>query len=98
MDRENTIILQKGYARLTEREYKNFQKGDTIWGLNSEPEEIRRWNIEQKDEALAELEKYNCEYSGGYVWDITEYALEFCECDEDGDPIQGADYELATEA
>lgn len=34
----NTIILKKGYERLTENEFKEFQKGDTIWGNDSTPE------------------------------------------------------------
>ena len=91
----NTIILKKGYAKLTEKEYNEFKKGDTIWGANCEPEELKRWNIEQKEEAIKELEKYSSEYCGGNVWDITEYALEFCECDSEGEFVQGSDYELA---
>lgn len=93
----NTIILEKGYARLTEEEYKKFSKGDTIWGNDSNPEEIKRWSIDEKEQAMAELAKYKCEYSHGYVWDIEEYAIEYCECDEDGEFVQGSDYDLAEE-
>lgn len=93
----NTIILKKGYARLTESEYKKFEKGDTIWGIDREPEEIKRWNIEDEAEAKAELAKHKCTYDGGNVWDIEEYALEYCECDEDGEFIQGSDFDLAEE-
>ncbi len=93
----NTIILKKGYARLTNNEYKGFSKGDTIWGVDRDPEEVKRWSIEDKEEAEKELAKYRCTYSGGNVWDIEEYALEYCECDEEGEFIEGSDYSLAEE-
>lgn len=94
----NAIILQRGEASLTNGEYKKFDKGDTIWGVDSEPVELKRWNVEQEAEAKAELAKYKCTYSnssGGNVWDIEEYALEYCECDEHGEFLQGSDYNLA---
>jgi hypothetical protein len=94
----NTIILKKGYANLTSREYKRFSKGDTIFGIDSNPEELQRWSIEQEQDAKAELAKHNCTYSSGYVWDIEEYALEYCECDEDGEFVEGSDFDLAREA
>lgn len=94
----NTIILLKGYQKLTEKEYRKFEKGNTIWGDNSDPEEIKRWNIEEKEDAKKELSKYHCKYQGGYDWDIEEYALEYCECDEDGEFVQGSDYDLAEES
>lgn len=43
-------------------------------------------------EAKAELAKYRCEYYDG--WAI-EYALEYFEADEDGEFVEGSDYELA---
>lgn len=91
----NTIILKRGYRKLSSSEYKKFCKGDTIFGLSSEPEELKRWSMDDKTEAQKELAKYRCTYSGGNVWDIEEYALEYCECDEDGEFIQGSDYDLA---
>lgn len=94
----NTIILKRGYARLTGNEHKRFQKGDTIYGVDSNPEELQRWVIEDEEEAKKVLAGYKCSYDGGNVWDIEEYALEYCECDEDGEFIQGSDYELAEEA
>lgn len=90
----NTIILKKGFARLTKNEMKKFEKGDTICGIDREPEELNRWSIDQEEEAKAELEKYRCSY-GEEV--IEEYALEYCECDEDGEFLKGSDYELAKE-
>ncbi len=76
----NTIILRKGNAFLTNREYKTFEKGSTIWGPDIEGEEIKRWNIEDKDKALAELNKYVCEYrrmaedwpSKSMLWNIAD--------------------------
>lgn len=43
-------------------------------------------------------QNYKCDYynAGESVY-ITEYALEYCECDEDGEFIQGADFDLAEE-
>lgn len=93
----NTIILKKGYERLTENEFKEFQKGDTIWGNDSTPEELNRWSIEQEQDARAELAKHSCTYVHGNVWDIEEYALEYCECNENGEFVQGSDYVLANE-
>lgn len=93
----NTIILKKGTRKLTESEYKSFCKGDTIFGIDSNPEELKRWSIEQKSEALSELDDYQCTYDGGNVWDIEEYALEYCICDKNGEFVQGSDFDLAKE-
>ena len=93
---QNTIILLKGDARLTKNEYKKFIVGDTIYGDDSNPTELKRWGIEQKAEALVELQKYKCSYcKDNQLWDIEEYALEFCACDEDGEFVEGSDYEFA---
>ena len=94
----NTIILLKGTETLTKKQFKNFEKGNTIFGLNQEPEELQRWSIEKKDEAEKVLSELKCEYrqlSEGV--DITEYALEYCECDKDGEFVQGSDFDLAAE-
>ena len=56
---QNTIILLKGDARLTKNEYRKFAVGDTIYGADSNPTEVKRWGIEQKMEALAELQNIN---------------------------------------
>lgn len=93
---QNTIILWKGDARLTRNEYKKFIAGDTICGDDSNPTELKRWGIEQKSEALAELQKYKCSYcKDNQLWDVEEYALDFCACDENGEFIEGSDYEFA---
>lgn len=92
----NTIILLKGSALLTKKEYEKFSKGDTIWGDGSNPDEINRWNISDNETAKEELKKYSCSYNKGTEsYSIEEYALEYCECDEDGEFIQGSDYDLA---
>lgn len=94
----DTIILRKGFERLSKQEFKKFEKGDTIWGADSNAEEIKRWDAKDKEEAKKELAKYKCVYSKGIeIWDVEEYALEYCECDEDGEFIQGSDYDLAEE-
>lgn len=94
----NTIKLLNGEALLTRGEYKKFSKGDTIWGIDREPEEIKRWSIEQEQEAKEELAKHSCTYHENVeTWSIEEYALEYCECDEEGEFIQGSDFDLAEE-
>ncbi len=92
----NTIILKMGQARLTRPEQKKFVHGDTIWGADSNPEELGRWSIEQKEDAKAESGRFQCVYEDDVeLFNATEYALEFCECDEDGEFISGSDFELA---
>lgn len=95
----NTIILLKGEIVLSGYDYiRNFEKGDTIYGVDSCPKEVKIWNIEQKDEASLELSKYRCSYcSYGNNLFVEEYALEYCECDEFGEFIQGSDYYFAQE-
>lgn len=95
---QTIIRLIKGTAFLTDREYRKFTPGDTVWGNNSEWEEITRWNITDEESAQEELRKYRCSYSGSNgAWDITEYALEYFEADEEGEFISGSDYYIAKE-
>lgn len=94
----NTIILKHGYAKLTRTEMKDFEKGDTIFRENSAPEELKRWSVDQEAEALAELKKYRCSYiEDVQLTTISEYAIEYCECDEDGEFVSGSNFELAEE-
>lgn len=94
----NTIILLKAETQLSAKEFEKYFKGDKIWGIDSMPEEIRRWPIEQAAEAREELKKYRCRYDKGIsTWQIEEYALEFCECDEYGEFVEGSEFELAEE-
>lgn len=92
----NTIILKVGEAKLTKTEFDKFSEGDTIFGADSNPTELRRWKATEENEARAELAKHYCEYNKGIeLYYITEYALEYCEYDEDGEFVQGSDFDLA---
>lgn len=94
----NTIILLHGESKLNHFEKRKFQKGDTIFGDCSNPEELKRWNVEQEEEARAELAKYRCSYSQGIaLYYVDEYALEYCECDEEGEFVEGSNYDFAEE-
>lgn len=94
--KENTIVLLKGDAKLNSQEYAKFKCGDTIRGNDSFPQEIKRWSIEEKKKAEEELNKYRCSYEHvNQLWHIEEYALEYSEYNEDGDFIDGSDYEFA---
>lgn len=90
----NTIILRHGFGEISE-------KGDTIWGIDSDAQEIKRWGIANETAAKQELSRHKCQYReertfyGSTVMQADEWALEYCECDEDGDFIQGSDYDLA---
>lgn len=91
----NTIILWKGYGELSELEY-----GDLIFGIDSRPQEIARFKIEDESKAKAELSKYRCTYwkRDSYVRPVImgeEYGLEYSYYDEDGEFIEGSDFELA---
>lgn len=95
----NTIILLNGEADLTIREMAAFTKGDTIFGNDSEPQEIARWCLADKKGAETALSKKRCTYTNGIDTTICieEYALQFCTLDENGEFIAGADYDLAQE-
>lgn len=97
----NTIRLLKGERRVPRRFFeKDFQKGDTIFGDDCEPVEIARWKAEDKAEAEEELAKYKCEYDYGDLQNtyyVTEYGLEYCDCDEKGEWEAGSDFDLAEE-
>ena len=95
------IRLLKGEGRYQRKAFEeNFSQGDTIFGDNCEPIELARWNIEDKEEAEATLAKYQCEYNYGELQNtyyVTEYGLEYCDCDEDGEWEAGSDFDLAEE-
>ena len=91
----NTIILLGNTASLTRAEWRKFNEGDLILGIDSDPEELMRWDIKQEQEAKAELAKYNCSYitdSNPSLVFVEEYALMYCACDDDGEFIEGADF------
>ena len=92
------IVLRKGEATLTNREYMKFSKGDTIWGNDRETTELKRWRGDELEQAKEELAKYKCSYSSnGHCWFIEEYALECFSVDEDGEFWIGGGYDLAEE-
>lgn len=93
------IRLVKGYARLTNSEYNKFEKGDTIWGDGSNPEELNRWMAEDEAEALKALEAVRCNYSNynSQLVEVIEYALEYFTADENGEFLDGSDYQIANE-
>ena len=83
----NTIILLGNKSSLTRQEWKKFEEGDLILGVDIDPEE-----------AKAELEKYKCSYvtdSNPSLVFVEEYALEYCITDEDGEFIEGSDLVFA---
>lgn len=93
----NEIRLLKGERRITNEELKKFQKGDTIWGNDENPEELKRWTIEEKEEAKKELAALRCRYAryNEHLTDVEEYALEYFEADESGEFVEGSDFDLA---
>ena len=59
----NTIRLLHGECRATNEEMKKFQKGDTIWGNDTSPEEFEKWHKYIKSrlvEQLSKLKKISC--------------------------------------
>ena len=94
----NTIILLHNSEKLTSKEYRNFNKGDSIYGNDSSPTEIQRWNIDCEKQAKDELEKYHCSYEkNGDLYYIDEYALMYCGTDKNGEFTMGSNFELASE-
>lgn len=89
--------LLKNEARLTSEELKGFEKGDLITGNDVNPEELKRWTGEGcREKALEELKKFNSSYyMGEQLTDVIEYAIETYEADEDGDFLEGSDYDFA---
>ena len=88
--------LKHGVGSYSKKQFNNFTEGDCICGENASPEELKRWTGDQYDLAKAELAKYSCSYrkSGGYMF-ADEYALEYCNTDEDGEFLDGSDLDLA---
>lgn len=89
--------LLKSEARLTKEELKGFEKGDLITGNDVNPEELKRWTGKGcREKALEELKKFNSSYyMEEQLTDVTEYAVETYEADENGDFLEGSDYDFA---
>ncbi len=107
----NTIILWYGMYDLVKEEdsYEEVQKGDSIWGCDALPIEIKRWKITEMEEAKKELAENMCHYRGYYDYDhyrhhypdgyhAREYALVYCVCDAYGEIQDIAYFELAEDA
>lgn len=96
----NTVRLVKSVMRYDARK-NDFEKGDAIWNVDAcdfDLEELKRWKIENEDEAKEELSRHRCTYdirSAGNILYVTEYGLEWFEADEEGEYMSGADYDLA---
>lgn len=92
----NTIRLLRGSRNITVKGDEMPEIGCAIYEDGTDPEELNRWVIEDKEDALKELTKYRCSYQkGSGVVFAEEYALEFFEADEDGDFVQGSDFDFA---
>ena len=50
----NMIRLLHGECRATSEEMKKFKKGDTIWGNDENPEELKRWSMEHGAEGRSQ--------------------------------------------
>lgn len=89
--------LLKSEARFTKEELKGFKKGDLITGNDVNPEELKRWTGEGcREKALEELKKFNSRYYiGEQLADVTEYVVETYEADEDGNFLDGSDYDIS---
>lgn len=100
----NTVRLIKGKKTIPNRYISSYEEGDAILGIDAEMEVIKTWRINDYivsyddykamfEEAKKELEKlsniYNrmCELT-----EIVEYAIEVCNCDMDGDFVEGSDF------
>lgn len=74
---------------------------DTINGPDNDAKTVKSWPIEEEAKAREELAKKECSYwiektfAGFTVIMAEEWALEFCEMDEDGEFVDGSDLESA---
>lgn len=92
----NTIRLLHNKVSMTAREYKEFEHGDTLFGVDRNPEVLAKWVIDDIEDAKKELERHYCSaIKGVSIIDVEEYALEYCDTDENGEFECGSDYDLA---
>lgn len=74
--------LRHNTTMLTEREYKTFNKGETVCGERDDRAEVIA-TYDTIEEAKKALENYRCSYNHNFdVWHIEEYG--FVE-EDDGD-------------
>lgn len=76
-----TIVLLNGEIDLTESEYEKFEKGSTIVGIDSFPQELKRWEDGELNDAREYLKYCRCKYIHyPHCVDVQEYALEYYDC------------------
>lgn len=96
--KENTIVLLYEETLFSGVYKKNvkMEVGNLITVPDSEAEELRRWNITEKDSAFSELKKHKCVIKAvpGGIY-VEEYALEFFEEDDEGRIVEGSNFEFA---
>ena len=92
----NTVRLLHNEVRMSADKYESFEHGDTIFGIDQDPEVLAKWDIDDIEDAKMELEKFYCSSnSNGVIVDVEEYALEYCDTDENGEFVEGSDYDFA---
>ena len=94
----NIISLWKGTGVLNGKEFKMFDKGDSIIGVHGlDRELLKDWQIHEFTEANKELEKYKCEYRlcGDGTVLIEEYGLEYYTINDEGQVIDGSEFDFA---
>lgn len=98
------IRLLHGNNKYSYKEFEKFKPLDTICGDASAPDEIKTWSEkdfeydfdEMQEAAMEELEGKFC--SATYLdklIEVDEWSLEFYTADENGEFIEGSDYEPA---
>lgn len=99
MAQYNTIILKKGVEKLSQKEKQTYKKGDLIYGKRDKPPvELKRWTLENEKKAEIELEKYFCWMDSSiFSGKVFEYALVYCQTDENGEVIKELEYKFARE-
>lgn len=91
---KNTIILAKAEANLTKREYQSYTFGSLI--MEQDYDEITRWKIADERKAIEALKQTQCIiWKHIELYEIVEYALVYCTCDEEGNFVEGSDYVFA---
>lgn len=75
------ISLLKGETTITKSEYGKFDKGSTIFDIDSFPKEIKVWKDEEMELAKDYLKYCKCKYTHYPKFvDVQEYALEYYDC------------------
>lgn len=95
----NTIILKKGVEKLSWKEKQIYKAGDLIYGKGKKPPiELKRWASKNEEKARMELEKYFCWIDRGVgSGKVFEYALIYCQTDENGEIVKELEYKFARE-